>query len=243
MRHITWKAVRKQVWRDVLIIAAVAIALVGIGWIIIHARTWSVTGPLPTRIHTQQKVIALTFDDGPAQPETDKILATLHDEQVRATFYLIGLEMVRHPAAADAIIAAGHEVGNHGYTHSSLMFMDPQTLSHEITKTDALLRQHGYTGDITIRPPYGHKLFELPIYAAWHHRQLVMWDFVLGNTPSDTVDSIVRDGTRQVRPGSIIVMHVMYGHNKVTMDAVKPLIEKLKADGYTFVTVSELLTH
>jgi peptidoglycan/xylan/chitin deacetylase (PgdA/CDA1 family) len=170
-------------------------------------------------------------------------LSVLSQEQIKATFYLIGVEMVRHPAAADAIIRAGHEVGNHGYTHSSLMFMDPLTLSREITRTDALLRQHGYLGDITIRPPYGHKLFELPIYAAQHNRQLVMWDFPLGTESGATVDSIVDSGVKQTRPGSIIIMHVMYDHNQTTLNAVQPLIQKLKAKGYRFVTVSELLSY
>lgn len=241
MRRIKLKAIRKQIWRDIYILAIVAVFLTVSGYVIIHARTWSILGPLPTRINTSEKVVALTFDDGPTQPQTSKILTVLSDEQVKATFYLIGLEMVRHPAAADAIIKAGHEVGNHGYTHASLMFMDSNTLNQEITRTDNLLRQHGYAGDITIRPPYGHKLFELPIYAAQHNRQLVMWDFPLGTEPNPTVDSIVADGVKQVRPGSIIIMHVMYDHNATTLNAVKPLIEKLKADGYRFVTVSELL--
>lgn len=241
MRRNKWKAIRKQIWRDIYVLAIVTVLLIVGGYVVIQARTWSVLGPLPTRIDTTEKVVALTFDDGPTQPQTSKLLTVLSDEQIKATFYLIGVEMVRHPAAADAIINAGQEVGNHGYTHTSLMFMDPGTLDSEITTTDTLLRQHGYTGDITIRPPYGHKLFELPIYAAQHHRQLVMWDFPLGTESHPTVESIVADGAKQVRPGSIIIMHVMYDHNTTTLDAVKPLIQKLKADGYRFVTVSELL--
>lgn len=243
MRRIKWKAIRKQLWRDTYIVVIAATFLAASGYVIIHARTWSILGPLPTRINTQEKVVALTFDDGPTQPQTDKVLSVLSQEQIKATFYLIGVEMVRHPAAADAIIRAGHEVGNHGYTHSSLMFMDPLTLSREITRTDALLRQHGYLGDITIRPPYGHKLFELPIYAAQHNRQLVMWDFPLGTESGATVDSIVDSGVKQTRPGSIIIMHVMYDHNQTTLNAVQPLIQKLKAKGYRFVTVSELLSY
>lgn len=243
MRRVHWKAIRKQLWRDIYIVVIAAVFLALSGYVIIHARTWSVLGPLPTRISTQEKVVALTFDDGPTQPQTDKILSVLSQEKIKATFYLIGIEMVRHPAAADAIIRAGYEVGNHGYTHSSLMFMDPQTLNHEITRTDELLRQHGYLGNITIRPPYGHKLFELPIYAAQHDRQLIMWDFPLGTEPNATVDSIVSSGVKQVRPGSIIVMHVMYDHNQTTLNAVQPLIRKLKTEGYRFVTVSELLSY
>jgi peptidoglycan/xylan/chitin deacetylase (PgdA/CDA1 family) len=232
---IVWQLRRDRLW-----FALIAICLAIVCSIIIPARTWSVFGSLPTHVATPQKLVALTFDDGPTDAETAKLLATLRSEDVKATFYLIGVEMERHPRAADAIAAAGHEIGNHSYSHNSLMFMSWSSLSHEIEKTDSLIRGHGYEGPITIRPPYGHKLFELPTYAAMHHRELVMWDFVLGNQPNVTIEKILNDA-RQVRPGSIIIMHAMYAHNKTTLDSVAPLVKQLKSQGYQFVTVSELL--
>lgn len=229
-----------QIRRDLPFIVVATFVVIILGSVIISARTWGVFGSLPTRMHTSDKVVALTFDDGPTQPETSRLLKILSDEQIKATFYLIGLEMNRASGATDDIIAAGHEIGNHGYTHKSMIFMSWSTLLSEIQKTDRLIRSHGYNGPITIRPPFGHKLIELPLYAMAHNRSIVMWDLVLGNKPNTTVDTILKD-TRQVRPGSIIIMHTMYAHNKVTLESVGPLVKQLKSEGYRFVTVSELL--
>jgi chitin deacetylase len=236
------KSIKSQLKRDIPLFLIAATCAVLLSYVIITARTWGVLGPLMTRVNTNEKVIALTFDDGPTEPQTSKILSVLHAEQVKATFYLIGVEMVRSPKAADDIIKAGHEIGNHSYTHSSLMFMSWDRLSQEIEQTDTLIRQHGYTGPITIRPPYGHKLIELPVYTAMHQRNLVMWDVVLGNVAGATLASISKE-SEQIRPGSIAIMHIMYDHNKVTLDSVQPLIKKLKSQGYRFETVSELLKH
>ena len=231
-----------QLKRDIPIVMVAAALIAIVGSITISARSWGVFGPIITGVSTQEKIVALTFDDGPTQPQTSRILSILRQEQIKATFYLIGVEMVRSPQATDDIIAGGHEIGNHSYTHNSLMFMTWDRLAAEIERTDALIRQHGYGGPITIRPPYGHKLFELPTYTALHHRQLIMWDRVLGNEPDITVPEIL-DDAKKIRPGSIVIMHVMYDHNKTTLDSVKPLITQLKSRGYTFVTVSELLNY
>jgi len=232
-----------QIRRDMPFIVVAGFVVVILGSVVISAGTWGVLGPLTTRVETNQKVIALTFDDGPTQPETSRLLAVLKEEQVKATFYLIGVEMVRQPEATNSIIAAGHEIGNHSYTHNTLMFMSWGNLSREIELTDDLIKSHGYKGDITIRPPYGHKLIELPVYTALHNRQLIMWDTVLGNERGITIDKILRDAKQRIRPGSIVIMHAMYAHNKTTLDSVRPLIKQLKADGYRFVTVSELLRY
>ncbi len=236
----TRRNVLAELKRDIPILLIATALVMLVGSITISARPWGVLGPLTTRVQTNERVVALTFDDGPTQPQTAKILSVLSDEQIKATFYLIGVEMVRSPKATDDIIAAGHEVGNHSYTHNSLMFMTWDRLSWEIEQTDALIREHGYDGPITIRPPYGHKLIELPLYAAVHQRKMIMWDVVLGNEPGVTTPKILHDAD-SIRPGSIIIMHVMYNHNKTTLDSVRPLIEKLKSQGYQFVTVSELL--
>lgn len=244
MKRTVGRKAKRSIWsqirRDAPFIVVACFVIIILSAFVLSARTWGVLGPLATRIETNDKVVALTFDDGPTQPETDRLLRVLDDEQVKATFYLIGVEMVRQPRAIDDIVAAGHEIGNHSYTHNSLMFMAWHNLSQEIEITDRLIRSHGYAGDITIRPPFGHKLIELPAYAALHNRKIVMWDFVLGNRPDITVDDILSDAG-QVRPGSIIIMHTMYAHNKTTLDSVQPLIKQLKSQGYSFVTVSELL--
>lgn len=230
-----------QVWHDKWLILCIALVIMLGGMIIIPQQGWTVFGPTIARVATSEKVVALTFDDGPTQPQTNQLLDILEDERIKATFYLIGAEMKRSPQATDAIIAAGHEIGNHSYSHSSLAFMGYNGEAQEIEKTDALIRQHGYAGPITIRPPYGHKFWELPLYAALHNRQIIMWDFALGNMPGISSSDILNEAKKRTRPGSIIIMHPMYEHNKITLESVRPLVRELKASGYRFVTISELL--
>lgn len=232
-----------QAWRDRWLLLVITLVLILIGFLIIPQERFSLFGPLTSRIQTNEKVVALTFDDGPTEPQTSRLLGILQREHVTATFYLIGLEMERSPTSVDAIMAAGHEVGNHSYRHNGLLFMGYQGEAREIERTDDLIRQHGYVGPITIRPPYGYKLWELPLYAAAHDRQIIMWDFVLGNEPNSTVASILAKARDNIRPGSIIIMHPMYNHNKTVVDSVQPLIRQLKSHGYSFVTVSELLQY
>lgn len=209
-----------------------------------RSRTFMVMGTLVARVETDRPVVALTFDDGPQPGYTQEVLDTLARLKVRATFFLIGEEVERHPAEARRIVAAGHEVGNHSFTHQRMLFHGTEWIRRELDRTDAALAAAGWKGTPLFRPPYGKKLFTLP-YVLWASgRTAVTWDVEPESDPKIDGDAraIAMHVTEKVRTGSIILLHPMYEKRGATRAALGPIIEALKAQKLELVTVSELLS-
>ncbi|MEV6221420.1 polysaccharide deacetylase family protein [Nocardia fluminea] len=218
----------------IVVISAVLSGL----YVLMNSRTYQVAGRLVDRVETEDKVVALTFDDGPTV-RTPEVLQTLAQAQVPATFYLVGEDLAAHPEYGTAIVAAGHEIGNHSYTHRRMVLVSGDTVRDEIERTDAEIRRAGYPGPISFRPPYGKKLWTLPHYLADHDRTTVTWDVEPDSAGGASREAIVGDTLAQARPGSIILLHVMHGRESLA--AVPEIVAGLRARGYRFVTVSELL--
>ena len=207
------------------------------------SRTFQFFGTIVPRVETAEKLVALTFDDGPTPQFTAEILNVLNEQGVKATFFLIGGELEKNMEEGRKIVAAGHEIGNHSYSHTWMIFVAPSFVKDEIEKTDALLRAAGYEKQAHFRPPYGKKLFALPFYLSQNNRRTITWDVEPESFPeiaksSEAITQHVLDNTKN---GSIILLHVMYDPQKKSPRAVKPIIEGLKQKGFRFVTVSELI--
>ncbi|WP_433259984.1 polysaccharide deacetylase family protein [Actinosynnema sp. CS-041913] len=234
---------RARRWTVVVLVVLVVVPLGGVGVsVLANARTFQLFGGLTSRVETEDKVVALTFDDGPDPAGTRPLLEVLARRQVRGTFYLTGRELAAHPDLGEAIAAAGHEIGNHSYSHERMVFVTPDRVASEVDRTDAVIRETGYAGEITFRPPNGKKLFALPRYLDEHHRKTIMWDVEPDSAnPDADADTIVADTVDQVRPGSIVLLHGMYPGRARTREALGPVIDRLRERGYRFVTVAELL--
>ncbi|MFC5820861.1 polysaccharide deacetylase family protein [Nonomuraea harbinensis] len=223
--------------------AAVAALVLVAAWgcyELVNARTFQLAGKLVDRVETAEKVVALTFDDGPDE-HTREIIDVLAKERVRATFFVVGSELRARPGHAAALVRAGHQLGNHTFTHRRMVFVSGSTVAEEVEPTDALIRAAGQRGDIPFRPPTGKKLLALPLYLAERERVTVMWDVEpdSGRTPS--AERIVAEVREQVRPGSIVLLHPWYESGARTREAIGGVVSGLRADGYRFVTVAELL--
>ncbi|MGW6725294.1 polysaccharide deacetylase family protein [Nocardia sp. NPDC055029] len=216
----------------------VVLAVVAGLYVLMNSRTYQLTGTLVDRVDTDEKLVALTFDDGPTD-RTPEILRMLAELRVPATFYLVGDDLAAHPEYGAAIAAAGHEIGNHSYSHRRMVLISGDTVRDEIERTDAEIRRTGYQGPITFRPPYGKKLWSLPNYLADHDRTTVTWDVEPDSAGGATREAIVTDTLAQTEPGSIVLLHVMHGGESAT--AVPDIVTGLRAQGYRFVTVSDLL--
>ncbi|MGV9367455.1 polysaccharide deacetylase family protein [Amycolatopsis sp. NPDC003731] len=203
--------------------------------------TFQFFGTLVDRVDTTEKVVALTFDDGPDPAGTKTILDTLHSRQVPATFFLIGRDMAAHPDLARDIAAAGHELGNHSFRHDRMIGVTPSWVADEVEATDALIRAAGYSGEILFRPPNGKKLFALPHYLSEHHRTTITWDVAPDSDGTPDTATVERAVVDQVRPGSIVLLHAMYASREQTRRAIGPILDQLKQRGFRFVTVSQLL--
>ncbi|WP_280299958.1 polysaccharide deacetylase family protein [Nocardia neocaledoniensis] len=219
--------------------ALVTVLAVAAGlYVLMNSRTYQLAGRLVDRVATDEKLVALTFDDGPTD-RTPEILRTLAELRVTGTFYLIGDNLAAHPDYGAAIAAAGHEIGNHSYTHRRMVLISGDTAREEVERTDAEIRRTGYQGEITFRPPYGKKLWSLPRYLSEHDRTTVTWDVEPDSAGGASRDAIVADTLAQTRPGSIVLLHVMHGGESLA--ALPAVVAGLRAQGYQFTTVSDLL--
>lgn len=226
------------------LVVALGVALVlGIGgYFVSRSTTFQFFGGLTARVDTTDRRVALTFDDGPTPGDLDMVLAALASRGVRATFFVNGDAVAAHPDLARRIVAAGHELGNHTWSHRRMLLVTPDEVASEVGRTDDVIRAAGWRGEILFRPPYGKKLLVLPWWLADHGRRTVTWDVApeaYDGTPEPT-DRLVTATLDRTRPGSIILLHPFQGRTS-TQAAIGPVIDRLKARGYTFVTASELL--
>lgn len=205
-----------------------------------RSRTFQFFGEIYPRVETEKKIVALTFDDGPVKKQTDEILRILREENIKATFYVIGSDIEKNPGELEKIILGGHEIGNHSYTHERMVLVTPSFVKSEIETTDALIKKAGWTKEITFRPPFGKKLFALPFYLSQNNRKSIIWD-VEPETYFEKSDDIIKNTLDETKNGSIILLHVMYDSRAESMKSIRPIIENLREKGFEFVTVSELL--
>ncbi|MEW9552545.1 polysaccharide deacetylase family protein [Nonomuraea sp. NPDC050783] len=228
-------------WSKLLAAFVALLLLAALGlYQLMNARTFQVAGELVNRVATDEKVVALTFDDGPDE-HTPEILDLLAEQGVRATFFVIGSKVEAQPQAARALVARGHQLANHTYTHRRMVFVSAATVADEVQRTDAAIRRAGQRGEILFRPPTGKKLLALPLYLADHHRRTVMWDVEPDSGTTPTPAEIVTTVREKTEPGSIILLHPWYATGRNTRAALRGLISGLREEGYRFVTVSELL--
>jgi len=204
------------------------------------SRTFQFYGNLVPRVETDEKVVALTFDDGPTE-NTAAILAILAELDVKATFFLTGNELEKNPGQGKMIAEAGHEIGNHTYSHSRMVFKTPGTIRQEIDRTNELIRETGYNGTIHFRPPYGKKLLFLPRYLKSQEMQTIMWNLEPDSYPDMNATAMTSHVSEKVQPGSIILLHVMYESRTESVKAVTDIVTQLRSQGYEFKTISELL--
>ncbi|MDT8900440.1 polysaccharide deacetylase family protein [Anaeroselena agilis] len=191
-------------------------------------------------IPTTHKIVALTFDDGPGK-KTPEILSILRARNVRATFFVVGEMVEKYPQYVRDEFAGGHEVGNHTFTHVRLSHINKEKLLNELDRTDRLLAKTLGIKCTLFRPPgggYDHTLLD---EASRRDYTIVLWS-VDSHDWYSSGEGIVRSVLRNTRPGGIILFHD--GIGPLPTSKVLPLIiDRLKEQGYEFLTVSELLRY
>lgn len=225
----------------IVIILALCL-LVGLKRLVI-SRSFQLFGRLVNRVETDKKVIALTFDDGPKPGYTEEILEILDAEKIKATFFLLGCDIEAFPEQTKKISLSGNEIGNHTYSHRRMLLVTARRVAWEIEKTAALIKNAGYEKKTLFRPPFGTKFIALPWYLKNHDIVNVTWDIEPETDKESESDSgrIADYVVRHAKPGSIVLMHVMFDSRQSTMQAVPEIVQRLKDEGYQFVTVSELI--
>lgn len=201
-----------------------------------------------SRVDTEEKLVALTYDDGPNPPHTEALLEILAREQVPATFFMMGAHVEAHEASARAIVAAGHQVGNHSWGHARLPFLSVTAIREQFERTDAILARVGATGPFDVRAPWMMRGLQAAWWFSATGRQhfganAAGWDWEPA-TAREVADRVLAD----VSPGTIVLLHDG-GHDSLAADrswtvgATAILIPELEAQGYRFVRVRELLAY
>ena len=180
------------------------------------------------RMDRQEKAVYLTFDDGPIPEATPWILDVLKDYDVKATFFMVGDNVRKHPELYERIVSEGHQVGNHTHNHISGIRHSLHDYSYNVEKANAYI--HSYY----VRPPHGW--MRLPQYA-WLSRKykIVMWDLVTRDYSKWlTAEDVFNNVKRYARNGSIITFHDSLKSIDKLKTALPQAIEWLKKEGYAF---------
>jgi peptidoglycan-N-acetylglucosamine deacetylase len=189
-----------------------------------------------------EKVIALTFDDGPWPETTEQILATLKQEHVKATFYMIGQPLKSFPEIGKKVLADGHVIANHTL-HHWYKKMSPLVAQREIEDTAKIIKEVLNVETEYFRPPGGVLTNGLVAYAQQHNQSVNMWSVDSGDShpKRPSTEAMIKTVVSGATPGGIVLMHDGGGSHANTAKAVPTIIAKLRAQGYKFVTVPELL--
>lgn len=204
-------------------------------------RYYEETGEVVWDIHTQDKIVALTFDDGPHPEYTAAVLDLLEKYDAKATFFIIGKNAEKYPYLVLRSYTEGHELANHTYTHPFKVSI--KALREELRQTNNTIYSITGFSPVLFRPVGGNYTDAMINAAVKDGYQVVMWSW-----HQDTQDwkqpgvkKIIQKVMKGTKPGDVILFHDGGGNRTQTIKALEEIIPALKKQGYTFVTVSELI--
>jgi len=223
-------------WKS-FVLALVLIVIATVGFAIWEQPDDELDTRVVNRGFTDEKVVALTFDDGPHPVTTALLLDTLKRHGVKATFFVVGEKAQEYPELTRRIAAAGYQVACHTYSHDNLTRMSHHEVENEITywqnDVDRIIgRQARY-----LRPPGGD--YNRDTIAILRERGYVLslWSVNPGDWQMPPAPVIVRWVMKKVHPGAIVLMH---DDGLTTVRALPKIIESLRKEGYKFVTLEEM---
>lgn len=190
---------------------------------------------MPVRAAEPEKYVALTFDDGPSGRFTRALLDALAERDVKATFFLCGYRIKDDPSLTARIASEGHEIGIHGYTHSCMADMCRENIEKEIRATQNLLPENYQS--VLLRPPGGKQSDAVRKAALDAGLSMVTWSVDPRDWQTSDAQTVTQRVLRNVHDGDVILLHDM---SYSSVQAALAIIDKLRADGFGFVTVSQL---
>ena len=180
-----------------------------------------------------------TFDDGPSEKLTPRLLDLLAQHHIHATFFVIGENVAQHPEIVKRAAREGHEIGNHSWSHPNLAKMSDENVRNQIKRTEEVISGAVGARPVLLRPPYGSLTARQKRFI--HDElgyEIVLWDVdpYDWKRPGPTV--VTNRILKETRPGSIVLSHDIHPG---TIEAMPATLSELEAKGFKFVTVSELL--
>ena len=187
------------------------------------------------RDFSHEKLIAITFDDGPHKQHTPELLNILKDEGVKATFFVLGSKVRDYPDIVKRMWCEGHQVGNHSYSHKQLTRLSPMQLQDEIVATNEAITKLTGRKATLMRPPYGSYN---DVVKAWVDLPIILWSVDPRDWRYRNADTVYDYVISRAKDGDIILLHDLYPS---TIQAAARIIRKLKQNGFVFVTVDQLM--
>jgi peptidoglycan-N-acetylglucosamine deacetylase len=189
--------------------------------------------------HVDGQYIAMTFDDGPHKTNTPRLLDMLKERHIHATFFMVGENVAEYPEIVKRVLAEGHEIGNHSWSHPQLSVMNDASVRDQLQKTqDAIKKACGLTPKL-LRPPYGAFTAR---QRNWAHGEwgftCILWDVDPEDWKYRNAEHVKKEILKAAVSGSIVLSHDIH---KTTVDAMPEVLDTLAARGLKFVTVSELI--
>lgn len=194
-----------------------------------------------SKVPTDQKVVALTIDDGPHYKMTPEILKILRDKNVKVTFFVLGVNAEQSPKLLEQEVADGHEIAMHTYSHPSLKSASSQTVMEEFDKAEKVITPIAPKPTL-FRPPGG--LYNSKVIETANQRgyKVVLWSIDPRDWSRPPSEQVVDTVLKEIKPGSIVLLHDGQ-YPLPTPEALSIIIDRLRQQGYEFVTVSELLRY
>lgn len=196
--------------------------------------------PAYNSVHTRHPVVAISFDDGPHPELTPKLLDILRARNIKATFYVIGRNVEAYPEIARRIVAEGHEIANHSWSHPALNKLSAAAVAREITRTNEVIERVTGVRPTTLRPPYG------ATNAALNRRineefglRVAMWSVDPQDWKYRNAQRVANHLSTQAKGGDILLAHDIHPS---TIAAMPEALDNLLAKGLRFVTVQELIS-
>ena len=200
------------------------------------------------RVRTDEKRIALTFDDGPSPQWTPRILDALKEAGVKATFFMVGHHVREYPQIARRVVEEGHTIGNHGYAHSVMFYYTPAEIEEEIKYTEMVIKEATGVTTKYFRPPKAWLRKSIKNKVEDMGYKTVLWSLNSKDWVQFDHRLIVKILKRMVKSGDILLFHdsgnvfSREGGNRRQTVAAIPLLARVLVDkGFTFVTIDELL--
>lgn len=209
---------------------------------------WSqVFGKFPYKKQTDKKIVALTFDDGPNEPHTSRLLEILSREKVKATFFIVGKNAQKYPQIVKKIDKNGHLIGNHSLSHQFGKYFAQPSFKNEISAAQKTLEDITGKKPVYFRPPW---LFRQPLLLNTVHKlglKPVSGVFCSSNeVRQPPAASIAEKAIAKTKHGTILIFHDGFdakgGNRAQTVKAVEIVIKELKQKGYRFATIDEMLS-
>lgn len=240
--------------RKIPFLAVIAAMIIGIGASIpaVHVlkkmspetrEYWEGSNDIIWHVNTKEKMIALTFDDGPSPTFTPHILDILKEQNAHGTFFTIAKEVEKYPAIIQRMVYEGNEIANHTYGHEYMNKFSKEDIRQELKLAEEVIQKVSGIRPKLFRPPGGYYNKDIVEVSKEQGYKVIIWSWEQqsGDWANPGTETIISRVLKNAASGNIVVFHDRGGDRYQTVQALTPIIEGLKQKGFKLVTVSEML--